>query len=152
MMPKMPKLTPLEWKVYRAIEASEEPIAQKDLCEAVGLAYRPLESHEGGIKHRDGCRKLWNIVQHLNDTTEVEKMVVVTPDYRYSLATEEEARKKADRYHRQALTLMRREYALRRKMRLNGQGKLLSAQGNPIDSKSKANPFFEAYPNEDRHS
>lgn len=132
------KLTTLDWEVYNAIKASSEygyPISQKDLCEAVGLDYRP-------DSRKNGNRALWDIVEKINSSTEVDK-AIYAENYTYVLADEAQYNAMLEREKASLAKHGRRYAALAVKKSLNNQGKVLSNQLKPISGDAKE--FHETY-------
>lgn len=132
------KMTPLDWEIYNAVKASSEygyPISQKDLCEACGLDWLP-------DSRGNGNRAVWDIVQKINDSPEVDK-AIYSRNYTYVLADEgqfsEMVRREKDELSRHGHRLA----SLSRKQALNDQGKVLSNQLKPLDGGAKE--FHEAY-------
>lgn len=76
-------MTKIEWAVYNAIKEKGE-LSQKELCEAVneGLGYEALRYSATATNCKndekgDHCKRLLNIVKAINESPEVEKIIVI---------------------------------------------------------------------------
>lgn len=140
-MKEAKKLTPKHWRAYNAIKrASGEgrSLSQKELCQEAGLAYQETS------KHGDHCRELWDIVQDINGSPEVDE-VINADKYEYRIATADEADAMVRKLSDRALKILSRRSVIMRKMRQNGQGKLIDNRGREMAEASKAKPFHETY-------
>lgn len=133
-----PTLTTLDWDVYNAIKAASEygyPITQKDLCDAVGLDYRP-------DSRGNGNRNLWDIVRKINHSYEVDKWIF-TDDYTYILADENQYKKLMAYYTDRLKKAVEDLNILKQKSANDGQGKILTNQLKLMTPQAKE--FHEAY-------
>lgn len=76
-------------------------------------------------KCHDNCSAIWSDVEKINMSNEIDK-IIIPKNFTYKIAeSEEEAKELADYYLKKALLALKRHWTIVRKMRLNGQGKLL---------------------------
>lgn len=93
-------------------------------------AYPSSEYYDGyrwsrDEKSHDRCSAIWSDIEKINMSNEVDK-IIIPKNFTYKIAeSEEEAKELADYYLKKALLSLRRHRTIVRKMRLNGQGKLL---------------------------
>lgn len=152
-------LTPRQWNLYRHIKFCTEvgrfnPKTNSNdhfaTQESITISWNKA-IHEDGYyyqkdtKHGDHCRQIWDDVQAVNESPEVEKIIVVD-DYTYRLGTEEECEKYFLWLKRKAVVLLKRAYVVFGKMSKDGQGKLVSDQDKWIGDDSAARSFVEAFP------
>lgn len=145
------KLTTLDWRVYESIKshtlhdekgyASQEDIIN-DVNSQCGEGENFLRRTYNPNSH-DICPSLWVSIAKINDSPEVEKIVVIDR-FRYYLATEEDADKYIASLIDGAKRKLKRAYTIKRKLLMDGQGKLISCQGKEIGTDSKAREFVEA--------
>lgn len=147
--------TELDEKVYEAIQRATEygcgGISQRDLCEAVGLKYRPHNLVIGGIKHSDGCRALWNVIQHINSCPKFDKIVVCDKGkYYYHLATKEDAEAEIRQLKSDIGKKSKRAKFIAQKYGLKGQYDLLDGVfQNPFFSDEGCKKEDESEPNKE---
>lgn len=145
---KPERLTPRQWATYNLIkEASSR--GEKVSIEEIVANYHE-SAHKGGyslstgVGSHDICCGVWQDVTKINASTEVEKIIIVD-NFTYRLATEEEALEYYSEMRAKALRALVRANAIKRKIKADGQGKLISCQGVAIDGDSKARPFVESF-------
>jgi len=134
-------LTPEEWELYRIIRENsllDKKTTQKEICEKLGLTYNT------DPKAHDPCPKIWTMITHLNLSSEIEK-IIITHEFTYWLGGELETKVFLDKLWSDLEPRLFRYWAYLRKIRKNGQGKLLSAQLQPIDEDSQAREFVESF-------
>lgn len=147
------KLTPLEWAVYRLIRdksyRAEEKgdggwITQREIVEAVNSDPSLKEKLVWTEDDYNHCRKLWTIVNRLNQSGRIQKIIVVK-NYRYKLGTRDECEEYFAKLRKDALAKLARVSALEWRAKKDGQGRLLTDELNPIDGKSRARYWIEAF-------
>lgn len=148
----MEKLNKVDWAVYNAIKEGGV-ITQKELCEAVNarlghkaLTYNAKATNCKNDQKGDHCKWLLPIVQKINASPEVEKIIVIK-NYCYFLGSEEQCMAYYRQLTERAIAMFKRANAVWRKIKKDGQGKLISCHGEEITEDSKARRFTEAYPN-----
>lgn len=135
----MQSMTPRQWKLYCLIRDSKNPpLTQHDICMALPNDYI---YHE---RNNDCCPLIWQDVDFINGTYEVEKIIVVDR-FTYRLGTKAECQDYADKLQIGALKKLKRYWAVVNKMEMDGQGKLVSAHDKIIDEKSRARHFVESF-------
>lgn len=139
---KQKLLTPEEWELYRIIRENSEvwnrKTTQKELCERLGLKYND------DPKAHDPCPKIWTMISHLNLSGEIEK-IIITHEFNYWLGGEKETQVFLDKLWQDIEPRLFRYWTYLKKVKRNGQGKLLSAQLKPIDDESAAREFVESF-------
>ena len=144
----MKKMKPIDWFVYRLLEertlGNKESVTQREIYEACKEAGYDVAWNESQNFHNDHCRWLHDVVDRINYSTEVDKMVG-HHCWKYRLLDEKESAALVLVFNSRERKARERKIAILEKMRRNGQGKLLSNQGNPIDEESKAKEFHEAF-------
>ncbi len=145
---KAKKLTPRQWATYNLIKDASSRGVKVSIEEIVANYHE--SAHKGGyslstgVGSHDICCAVWQDVTALNASTEVEKIIIID-DFTYRLATEEEAEAYYAELRTKALRALQRAFAIKKKIRKDGQGKLISCQGEAITEDSKARPFVEAF-------
>ena len=136
------KLKPSEWELYRLIKYNSEVLdrrtTQKEICEKLGLTYND------DPKAHDHCPKVWTMIKNLNESNEIEK-VIISFNFEYWLGNEAETKVYLDKLWTDLAPRLRRYWLYLQKINKDGQGKLLSTQLNPIDEDSQAREFVESF-------
>lgn len=145
-------LSPMEWAIYRYIRKksylqTDNPddkwTTQRELVDVVNSDLTindKLEYNEGDYNH---CRRLWTIINGINQSGKVQK-IIVTKNYKYKLGTKKECKEYFRKLRKDALLKLVRLSVLERRMEQNGQGQLLSQDLNPITDESSARGFLES--------
>lgn len=136
-------LTPKLWQLYNFIKArtlAGEKTSVKDICEEMPEDYY-LNEKESNFSN---CPKLYKDIDILNESTEIEK-IIVKDNNNFHLATEEEANEYSAKLKLRALKLLKKHWIVENKISVDGQGKIILAQDMPIDEKSKARAFVESF-------
>lgn len=134
------ELTPCEWALYRYL-LRHSPATFKQVCDALPDYFTYLTGENCQKNH---CPQLYKAIENLNNSTRVDKWIVKNGEV-LSFATPEELVDGLKKLKKRALTYLTRYSRAKRKMRLNGQGKLLSNAGEIITPQSKAKAFVETY-------
>lgn len=144
----MEKMNNRQWAAYNLIKSRSEmgqSVSQREICDNYSIDYHfDGYSWAKGSNTHDKCLKVWQDVHFINASSEVEKIIVMDK-FTYRLATEEEAREYFAKLQERAVKAFVRASNVRRKIKADGQGKLVSCQGNEIDEESKARRFVEAF-------
>lgn len=145
----MTKLNSRDWLIYRIIRkhTSEDPkgyATQKEIFDEVNGEMPGSLRWVSNKGTHDPCFPIWSTVSKLNQSPEIEKIIVID-DFKYYLATKEEAERYIENLKDQAMRKLKRASSIMRKYGMDGQGKLLSCQGNEIGEGSKAREFTEAF-------
>ncbi len=143
------KLTPKHWALYRFIEKrtldTEDKIPQREIYEYMLNEGYDVTWKDDQNQHNDHCRWLWSLVQEINFSSEVDHIIVHDRDYNYCLGSANETLKLWHHFYERSETAKKRHARLLAKIKRNGQGKLLSNQGQPIDEHSLAKAFHETF-------
>ena len=143
-------LNPRQWATYRFIKAKSEKglsCSQWEIC-----GNYPASEHKDGYSyvenpsHGDHCRQILSDVYAINESYEIEKIVVVR-DMAYKLGTYEEC---ADYYWRLVIPAGKKEHRaklIKDKMAQDGQGQLLSRSLREIyrNADKKTRAYIETY-------
>ena len=143
---KQKLLTPEEWSLYRLIKYNSEVLkrktTQREIANALGLKYNE------DIKCHDACPSVWTMITYLNLSGEIEK-IIITHEFTYWIGNAEETKVFLDKLWQDIEPRLFRYWTYLRKIKKNGQGKLISAQLKPIDEDSQAREFVESFLGED---
>ncbi len=142
MTKKAEKMNTRRWKLYNYIKENGV-VNTKDICRDLPEYYTLATSD----RVHNPCVLVNEDVDALNASAEIEKIIIHDRNYNFWLARfSEEALEYAEHlYKKRALTALKKYWNVVRKCNADGQGKLLSAQGNPIDEHSRARSFVEAF-------
>lgn len=140
------KLTTRQWNTYNAIKNATEngkTISKRELYE---LQPNDYEWNDKATTH-DNCIMIRNDVNIINDSEEIEKIVIYDKHGNFKLAeNEQEVYDFLFRvYCKVAVEKFRKMRHIKDKMSRDGQGKLISTKGDVIDENSKARKYVEAY-------
>lgn len=146
---KIMKLTTRQWRLYELLvavaEANEKRWVNKvEIAEFVNLYVDDKYYINESETTHDICSTINMDRIAINNSLEVDKIILIKNN-EFKIATEEEAIKLEQELHNQAMKLLTRKSTLEAKRLRNNQGKILSNQLKPIDDKSKAQPFHEAF-------
>ena len=146
------KLTPRQWATYNLIKNASSR-GESATIEQI-IANYPESAYKDGYRRserasHDPCKSVWHDIVALNASSEIEKIIIID-NFTYRLATEEEAEAYYQTLKDKALRAFNRAYNIRRKIRKDGQGKLISCQGAIIVQDSTARRFVEAFKKADK--
>lgn len=88
-------------------------------------------------------RKYYNFKEAINNSSEVDKIIIIVDGFKFKIASEEEAMSYCEKLHDRGLDYLNREAFIKKKMRLDQQGKLLNNQYNELKPEDKQ--FHETY-------
>jgi len=117
-------------------------LSVEDICNYFPNEYY-LNKKESNFSN---CPKLYKDIDTINQSTEVDKWITKNNN-KIKLATKEECERDIQRLKKRLSKAGKEIYRLEKKMKLDGQCKLLSNQNKPIDEKSKARNYVETYAN-----
>jgi len=143
-------MTPRQWALYRFLSERSTIDGWSSSQKDIFLCY-PDSEHEDGYhyvespKHGDHLRELWDDVQAINSTDEVDKIIVVK-DYEYKLGSSEECAAEFSKLFRKHQDSLKRALCVLSKMKKDGQGKILSNALREINDDSTAKRFVESFP------
>lgn len=138
-------LTPRQHALYRLIKhnSMEElrKTTQKEICEQLkdyGYVYNE------SVTCHDRCSIIWSDINAINNSFEKEKLII-SDNFTYWIGNKEENEEYLDKLWEKLSPRLYRYWTYKRKIERDGQGKLLSVFGNPIDENSKAREFVESF-------
>lgn len=133
------------WRLYDLIKynsvVENRKTTQKEICDKLnelGFVWNDE------ITTHDHCPKVWTVVNQINNSWEVDK-VIISKNFEYWLGNEEETQNFLDSLWQQLSPRLCRYWNFKQKLSRNGQGKLISNQGEVITDTSKARRFVESY-------
>lgn len=139
---KQLKMNDRQWRLFDLITLSHEQgierLTQKDICELLPSYYAYNE------RPNDKCPLIWEDVDFINKSLEVDKIIVVDK-FTYRFGSKSECEDYGNKLLIGALKKLKRAWAVIDKVKRDGQGKLLSNQNNPIDDKSRAKRYIETF-------
>jgi hypothetical protein len=148
-MNKLMELTTRQWRTYNLIK--ENSLNGRKTNQYEIYAYTPAGVYKDGYvwnnnpTSHDKCPMIWSDIEKLNFSNKIEK-VIVFKDFEYWIAKDEDdAKEFAKKYLADALKKLKRHWRIINKVKLDGQMKLLSTDGNAIDEKSNARDYVETY-------
>lgn len=151
-VPEDSKLTPIHWELYRLIEArtkgNELSVPQREIYDLLKSKGYEVSWNESQNQHNDHCRWLWDLIwgeDGINFSPEVDHIIVHDSEYNYRFGSANEVLARWAYYYDKTEKSKKRHYSLLHKIKQDGQGKLLSNQGNPIDDDSLAKLFHETF-------
>lgn len=137
------KLKPSEWELYRLIKYNSEVLnrrtTQREICDKI-LEYKWNDDP----KAHDHCSSIWTAIKNLNESDEIEK-IIISFNFEYWLGNEAETKVYLDTKWADLAPRLKRYWLYLQKINKDGQGKLLSAQLQPIDDESQAREFVESF-------
>lgn len=139
----MSELTPRQWELWRLIEhnslVEHRKTTQKEICEKIdGYEW----SNEPYV--HDHCSKIWRDIKANNESLEHDK-VIISKNFEYWMGSQRETEEFLNTLWKSLVPRLKRYWRYLYKAKLDGQGKLISNQGNVIDEDSYAKRFHEAY-------
>ena len=148
------ELSPIESKIYEYIRKKsyrltpnedEKWTTQLELVDLVNSDLtlgEQLEYNENDYNH---CRRIWTIINSINQSGLVDK-IIVTKKYRYKLGNKEECEAYFKKTKRDAILKLMRVSTLKKRFKNNGQVYLFTfdKDGNPITPEEAAKNFTES--------
>lgn len=137
------KLTPRDWELYRLIYhnslVENRHTTQKEICDKIdGFTWND------DITAHDHCVAIWTSVKNNNESYEHEK-IIISNNFEYWIGTHGEDKVFLDKLWNDLQPRLKRYWKYLKKVRANGQGKIISCQGQPIDENSNAREFVESF-------
>lgn len=141
---KVRKLTPKEWELYRLIYhnsmVENRKTTQREICDKIeGFNWN------NDIKAHDHCSAIWTAIKNNNESFEHEK-IIISFNFEYWIGNEQETQVYLDNLWNDLEPRLMRYWRYLKKVRENGQGKLLDKNNNLIDfEKDNVRGFIESY-------
>ena len=138
------EMNSLEWRVYNLIKEvslAGHKITQKEICDNIDeLVYNDDD------KSHDHCGALWGVINRINQDPSIDK-IIISKNFEYWIGNEEETIEYLNTLWGRITPKLTRYWQLVKKTKLEGQGKLLSNNLQPIDDNSNARPYHEVFMN-----
>ena len=138
-MEQVEKLTPRHWAFYRLIEQSGEGMDILDLAEIMGYEKEKTQY----IAHTTYYRDFHNLKEEINNSSEVDKMIVLDKGRIYRLATQKEAIEHYNQLYKRGMDYLTRASRVSLKITNHDKGKTVNNQDRPMNEKCEA--FHEAF-------
>ena len=138
-MEQIEKLTPRHWAFYRLIEQSGEGMDILELAEIMGYEKEKTQY----IAHTTYYRDFHNLKEEINNSSEVDKMIVLDKGRIYRLATQKEAIEHYNQLYKRGMDYLTRASRVSLKITGHGQGKTVNNQDRPMNDACK--PYHEAF-------
>lgn len=108
-------ISELAKKLFAYLEFRTDWVEQQELLEALPeLKWSETTSH-------DKCPKIWSLVQEINNSDEIEKVILIK-NFTYKIATEEEAKEYVkELMNNRIVPRLQRYWRIVKKMKLDGQ-------------------------------
>ena len=138
----MEKITTRQWKLYNYLK-EHGVVSVEDICRDMPEHY-VLDKSE---RSHNKCTKVFTDADALNESTEIEKIIIHDRNYHFWLAkSKEEALGFAEHlYKKRALKALKKYWNMVVKAEADGQGKIVSCHDDIIDENSRAREFVEAF-------
>lgn len=137
-------LTPQQWDLYDLIKhnslVEHRKTTQQEICDAFPNAYQYVER----ANSTDRCTQIWVDIQAINESPNLEKFII-TERFEYWIGSQRECQRYLKRLWNSISPRLLRYWNVVRKMKADGQGKIIGASNLPIDDDSKARRFVEAF-------
>ena len=131
-----------QWMLYNLIKQNSllgKKTTQKEICDKIdGYEYKERKGTT------DKCSAIWTDVRDINLSGEIDK-VIITKKYIYWIGSEEETIEYLEGCWKTIAPALSRYWQLVKKIKNNGQYKLLSNRLKPIDEDSKARLYVESF-------
>lgn len=138
-MEQVEKLMPRHWAFYRLIEQSGEGMDILELAEIMGYEKEKTQY----IAHTTYYRDFHNLKEEINNSTEVDKMIVLDRGRVYRLATQKEAIEHYNQLYKRGMDYLTRASRVSLKITSHGQGKTVNNQNRPMNESCE--PYHEAF-------
>lgn len=108
-------ISELAKKLFAYLEFRTDWVEQQELLEALPeLKWSETTSH-------DKCPKIWSLVQEINNSDEIEKVILIK-NFTYKIATEDEAKEYVkELMNNRIVPRLQRYWRIVKKMKLDGQ-------------------------------
>jgi len=138
-MEQIEKLTPRHWAFYRLIEQSGEGMDILELAEIMGYEREKTQY----IAHTTYYRDFHNLKEEINNSSEVDKMIVLDKGRVYRLATQKEAMEHYNQLQARGNDYLTRAARVSLKITNHGKGKTVNNQDRPMNGDCE--PFHNAF-------
>ena len=136
-------LSPKDWELYRLVYHNSivegRKTTQREICDKIS----EFKWNDDPFAH-DKCSAISGSVHRNNLSGEHEKIIIYV-DNECWIGNQEETQEFLDKLWSDLFPRLNRFWKYTKKLKENGQGKLISCQGEPIDESSQAREFVESY-------
>ena len=130
--PQESSLTPRAWATYRLIKhnslVEHRKTTQREIYEKV----RGYE-WDNDEKTHDHCPAIWTDIKDNNESLEHDK-IIIFKNFQYWIGSERETQRFLRDLWRALAPRLHRYWAFVNKVKMDGQGKLLDKNGNPLNT------------------
>lgn len=140
------KLNSKQWRLYNFIKFITEQgrwTDKKEICTELNDLYS-LQTTKNETSEINNCPAIYQDIKAINNSDEIEKIIIVDSNKIY-LGSEQQCYDYAEKLKAKAIKLLKRSWTIHSKAISDGQGKIISCQGNVITEESKARDFVEAF-------
>ena len=138
-------LTPRCWALYRLIKynslVEHRKTTQKEICDKLSEYGYVYDSSE---KTHDHCSAIWKDIKDNNESLEHEH-IIISKNFEYWIGSKEENEQYLKDLWKALAPRLTRYWNYYKKLGLDGQGKLLDKNNNPIDDNSVSKKFFDCF-------
>ncbi len=131
-----------QWQLYNLIKENSlqgKKTTQLEICEKIeGFEYKERQGTT------DKCSAIWSDVRDINLFGETDK-IIITKRYVYWIGNEQETEEYLKACWNQIAPALNRYWSIVKKIKNNGQYKILSNKLQPIDEDSKARLYVESF-------
>lgn len=137
-------LTPRQWELYRLIKhnslVEHRKTTQKEICDTIsGYVWNDKE------QVHDHCPAIWKDIKDNNESLEHDK-IIISKNFEYWIGSERETKQFLKDLWQALTPRLQRYWKYVAKISLDGQGKILSNQNDPLTEKAKLfHESFNAY-------
>lgn len=134
-------LTPRQWETYRLIKhnslVEHRKTTQKEICERV-------EGYDWNDKENvhDHCPAIWKDIKDNNESLEHDK-IIISKNFEYWIGSDRETKQFLKDLWKALSPRLQRYWKFVSKVGMDGQGKILSNQNDPLTEKAKL--FHECF-------
>lgn len=139
------KLNPRQWKLHDFFETHEQANVQ-DVCNALPEFYS-VHITDGNYSN---CPKLYEDINTLNESSQTDKIIVIKNNC-FFRGTKDETEAYRNKLKIKALKAFKKYWNVDKKIKADGQGKLIGNNGDPITEDSSAREFIETFVRESNH-
>lgn len=148
------KLTPIHWALYNLIEdrtlGNDTKVSQREIYENLKAQGYEVSWNESQNQHNDHCRWLYDLTMDILKSPEVDHIIIHDGCYNYSLGSKDELLRKWWFYYQKGKMAFEIMDALKYKFQQDGQGKLLTNQGNELTDETLAKLYHETFNQKER--
>lgn len=140
-LPQESKLTPRQWNTYNLIKFNSLVLHRKTTQREI---YEKVSGYEwdSDEKTHDHCPAIWTDIKDNNESLEHDK-IIIFKNFEYWIGSERETQRFLRDLWKALAPRLHRYWAFVNKTKMDGIGKLLDKNGNPLNE--KATLFHECF-------